>query len=200
MRRIQRKTTPRVVNGRVQRKNRHAPTANYYNTPQEIPVIDRERPGPGHRHILRKRDIIDFISILPEWAELSEGLNAILLATADDDTAGWHTPGIVAVCAWPRALWMDCDAEFYEDHRDILERLGVPTRRSKGGMLCQFTESTVRAYQLLHILLHELGHHHDRMTTRSRNRASRGEGYAERYAHEHEKTIWERYLDTFGLG
>ena len=30
-----------------------------------------------------------------------------------------------------------------------------------GYILCDWTESTIRAYQLTHILLHELGHHHD---------------------------------------
>ncbi|MCH7873623.1 MAG: hypothetical protein IID33_18140, partial [Planctomycetes bacterium] len=51
-RRINRKTTPRVVKGKVQRKNRSAQTPDYWNTPQNIPVIDRRKPGPGHRHIL----------------------------------------------------------------------------------------------------------------------------------------------------
>jgi hypothetical protein len=199
MRRIRRKTAMKVVNGAVQRKNRHAPTPNYYNTPQIIPAIDRERPGPGHRHVLKKRDIVDFISILPDWDELSKGLNAILLASVEDDTAGWHMPGIVAICAWQRELWMHCDRDFYEGHRDIFKRLGVPSEKSSGGVLCKFSESTVRAYQLLHILLHELGHHHDHMTTRSRKRASRGEGYAERYARAYESVIWERFLEILGL-
>ena len=65
--------------------------------------------------------------------------------------------------------------------------------------MCEFTESQARAYQLLHILLHELGHHHDRITTKSQVRASRGEPYAEAYALQHEALIWERYLDTFGI-
>jgi hypothetical protein len=48
-------------------------------------------------------------------------------------------------------------------------------------------------------LLHELGHHHDRMTTRSRRVGCRGEGYAEGYAWEYERLVWDRYLATFGL-
>ena len=64
----------------------------------------------------------------------------------------------------------------------------------------RWSEPSARAYQLLHILLHELGHHHDRMTTRSRpDRPPRGEPYAEAYAHRHEALIWERYLERFGL-
>lgn len=57
----------------------------------------------------------------------------------------------------------------------------------------------IRAYQLLHVALHELGHHHDRMTTKSKRRASRGEGFAERHALNYGDRIWERYLEAFGL-
>ena len=64
-------------------------------------------------------------------------------------------------------------------------------------MLCHFTETSARGYQLLSVLLHELGHHHDRLTTRSRC-VGRGEPYAERYAIEHTDLIWERYLRAFG--
>ncbi len=55
------------------------------------------------------------------------------------------------------------------------------------------------AVQNLHILLHELGHHHDRITTRSRRRASRGESYAEQYARTYEERIWADYLRRFPL-
>jgi len=183
----------------VQFKNRCAPTPNYYNTPQTVPVIDRERPGSRYRHLLKKRDVIDFISILPDWEELSKGLNVIVLAPGEEDTDGWHDPGVVAVCAWERELWREVDDEYYQEHADILERLGVPCEKTRSGSLCKFSEATTKAFQLLHILLHELGHHHDRMTTRSKLEASRGEGYAERYARQYEKLIWDRYLEVFGL-
>lgn len=83
----------------------------------------------------------------------------------------------------------------------LFERLGVPCERdsSGGDIVCQFTAATVRAYQLLHILLHELGHHHDRMTTRSQVRSCRGETYAEAYALKYEARMWQRYQETFGL-
>jgi hypothetical protein len=199
VKRSRRKTAPRVIDGVVQFKNRRAPTPNYYNTPQTVPVIDRERPGPGYRHVLKKRDVIDFISILPDWDELSKELNVIALAAGEEDTDGWHHPGVVAVCAWERELWREMDAEFHEEHADLLERLGVPCETTRIGLLCKFSEPTAKAYQLLHVLLHELGHHHDRMTTRSKRAASRGEGYAERYARQYEKLIWGRYLEVFGL-
>ena len=66
-------------------------------------------------------------------------------------------------------------------------------------MQCQFNTAQVRAYQLLHVFLHELGHHHDRITTKSRAETARGENYAEQYAFKHEALIWERYIERFGL-
>lgn len=80
------------------------------------------------------------------------------------------------------------------------ERLGVPCEEtSEGNYLCKFDERTVRGYQLLHILLHELGHHHDRMTTRAQKRACRGEKYAEEYARLHQASIWQAYQKVFAL-
>lgn len=202
MRHINRKATPKVVDGQVQKKNNWELAPNYYNTPQAMPVIDRQRPGKGYRHVLLQRDIETFIGLLPDWAELSRGLNAIVLAPGEYKRNGWHTPGVVAVCAWDEELWIDFrhDTHFFEAHEPIFRRLGVPMKPANDGYtLCQFTSETARAYQLLHILLHELGHHHDRMTTKSKVRASRGEPYAEAYALQYEALIWERYQEAFGL-
>ena len=195
-----RKTTPRVKFGRVQRKNRAAPTPSFWNTTQAAPVIVRERPGSDYRHILLKRDIFDFISILPDWNELSNGLDAILLAQNSDSADGWHCPGVVAVCAWPRDLWIEPSQRYYSDHKDIFARLGVACERKNAKKwLCRFTEHQVRGYQLRHILLHELGHHHDRMSTKSKCASARGESFAEHYALEFEQVIWQEYLKKFEL-
>ncbi len=200
MRAFYRKTTPKVKQGKVQRKNRCAPTPNYYNTPQRRPVIDRRKPGFGYRHILRKVDVERFIHLLPDWPELSRGLNAILLAPGSDDCYGWHRPGIIAVCAWQRELWSEASPWWYEKDRRTFERIGVACEPAENGrVLLQWTESTIRAFQLTDVLLHELGHHHDRMTTRSQRRCARGEEYAERYAVRYSRLIWDRFLNEFGL-
>jgi hypothetical protein len=198
MRSSPRKTAPKVRGGKVQRKNRAAPTPSYWNTPQGRPVVDRQRPGEGYRHVLLARDVERFVGLLPDWAELSRDLHAILLAPGGGGAMGWHTPGVVAVCAWERELHQDWAEDFAAAHRDILDRLGVAREPTASGVLCQFTETQARGFQLLHILLHELGHHHDRMTTRSQRRAARGETYAEDYANRYAPTVCERYFDEFG--
>lgn len=195
-----RKTTPKVKQGKVQRKNRAALTPTYYNNPQPYPVLDKEKPGRGYRHLIRKKDLYRFIDIIPEWEELAKGLNAVLLARGQLGALGWHMPGIVALCAWDRELvWDRCEDEFYDEHKEIFGKLGIPCKQDGQSWQIGFDERTARAFQLVHVLIHELGHHHDRMRTRSKKRAARGEPYAESYARRHEGIIIERYVKEFEL-
>lgn len=199
MRGHNRKTTPKVKDGRVQKKNNWAETPSYWNTPQSVPVLDRERPGKGFRHLVRKDDLVGFISILPDWEELARGLDAVLLCEGGGSADGWYDRGIVAICAWERELWREIDRAWYLAHRELLERLNVPCVGDGEWVECRYTEASARAYQLLHVFLHELGHHHDRMTTKSQAESARGEGYAEQYAFRYERVIWDRYMEVFGL-
>jgi len=194
-----RKTAPRVRGGKVQRKNRTDLSPSVFLTEPGHPVIHRERPGPGFRHLCHKRDIERFLSILPDWAELSAGLRVVLLATAED-SFGWCAYGVVALCAWERELWQTLLPEFVAEHQVVYDRLGVPRETlDDGNIVCQFTEDTARAFQLLHVFLHELGHHHDRITTRRKLNISRGESYAEQYAHQYADRIFDAYVREFRL-
>ena len=94
-----------------------------------------------------------------------------------------------------------CDREFVEEHASILDRLDVarePMSDGSDGEWCCFDDWSIKAFQCLHILLHELGHHHDRMTTRSRARSARGEGFAEKFANDHTDRLWADYCRVFG--
>jgi hypothetical protein len=162
--------------------------------------VERHKPGFGYRHVLKQRDVAAFLRLLPDWSELSQGLNAVVLAPGEFDCDGWHVPGVVTICAWERGLWREVSSGWYAGHRELLERLEVPCdQTAEGSFLCKFKEASIRAYQLLHVLLHELGHHHDRMTTRSRKDSCRGECYAEEYAWRYEALIWDSYQESFGL-
>src|SRR5262249_47964719 len=147
-----------------------------------VPAIDRDRPARGYRHLLRKRDVQRFLALLPDWAELSRGVNVVLLAAGEPWLYGWYRRGVVALCAWPESVWNVMSPEFYDENRALFDRLGVPCEELPGGdRLLKFTRATARAFQLLDVMLHELGHHHDSQTNRS-GRVSRGEPYAEQYA------------------
>lgn len=199
MRISNRKSSPKVIGGKVQKKNNHSLTGDYYIVQQRMPLIDRQRPGKGFRHLLKQKDIEEFIGILPDWNELSLGLNAIVLAPGEWTTFGYHVPGVVHICAWDADLWTELSKKGYEQEREILERLGVPCEETEDGVLCKFTEETARGHQLLATLLHELGHHHDRMTTKSKVRTARGESYAEAYAKAYSERIWNQYQEVFGV-
>jgi hypothetical protein len=200
MKSVNRKTAPKVTFGRVQKKNNWTPSPDYYIKCEPDLVIDRLRPGDGFRHLSMKKDIVNFISILPDWTELSKGLNAIVLSPGSYRLFGYHTRGVVHICAWDRDIWITLGRAGYEQEKEYLDRFGVECVVQKGDrFLCKFTESSARAHQLLATLLHELGHHHDRMTTRSKLHADRGEQYAFDYASQYTELIWERYLDVFGI-
>ena len=194
-----RRTTPKVTGGKVQKKNRHAPTPNYWNTVQSVPAIDKERPGRGYRHLLTKKDILEFIEIVPEWDELSTGLDAVLLAPGEYDLDGWYDDGVIGICAWNRDIWVKVSKPYYREHEEVFSRLDVESERQDYFHVCKFTEATARAYQLLHVFLHELGHHHDRMTTKRKMFTGRGERYAEDWAIKYEQIVWDSYLKKFDL-
>jgi len=197
---MHRKTAPRVRGGRVQKKNSWQPAHGDYNrVRQRCPVIDRKRPGEGYTHVLRRADVQRFTELLPDWDELAVGLDAVVLAPGEWNTEGWYERGVVVVCAWEKGLWTHSTREYCESNNAMLDRLDVPREDRGSYVLCKWTEPTVRAYQLLGVLLHELGHHHDLMTTRSRWDAARGEPFAEEYAHRYADEIWASYAQAFEL-
>lgn len=194
---LTRRTAPRVRDGEVQRKNRSARTPNYYVDPMPSIVIDRRNPGRGCRHVVIKDDVRRFVKLLPDWDELQIGLNAIVLDHGHQPCLGWHVPGVVALCAWDKPLdWEECYPHFFDEHHEIFDKLGIPVERGEK-IAVRFTPAAARAFALIHVLVHELGHHHDRMTTRSRRQVARGEPYAEAYARRHEDEILARYRREF---
>jgi hypothetical protein len=182
----------KVVKGKVQRKNRWQMT-------RTKPVIHREPPGENFRHVVKRHDVMVFLDLIPQWDELSVGLKTIVLAEGSTDLFGWYAPGKIALCAWEDRPNREWSIDFFNDHRTLLERLEVPFYKHGERFLVEFNERKAKAFMLLHILLHELGHHHDRMTTRHRNRCSRGESFAEIYAYDQESLIFDRYCDAIGI-
>ncbi|MDQ6779066.1 MAG: hypothetical protein M3256_25245 [Actinomycetota bacterium] len=187
------------------KKGRVGKTQNWRSTPgAEVlagtdVVFERRRPGKGYRHVLNKTDIERFIALLPDWEEVSHGLEAIVLLPGRDDVEGVYVSPWVGIYAWSRALWWLYDASHFENPRESITRLGVPFEPLDGGFVAKWTDETVRAYQLLDVLVHELGHHHDRMSTRGKLRSARGERYAEEYARRYSDHIWEAYCIEFDL-
>lgn len=191
-----RRTATKVTDGRVQRKNRHTPSAlvNY--------VLDRESPRRGFRHVVSKRDIQAFIDIIPDWEKLSQRLERIVLTNCfgvDGQYAFYYREetGAIFLASWNEDLWLELDREYFDSHRVIIERLGVSVDVSEETAFCRFTEAQARAFMLLHVFMHELGHHHDRMNQKHRD-STRGEDYAECFANIRFDQLYRPYVDVFG--
>lgn len=160
-------------------------------------LVRRESPGKGYRHFLTRKTVRSFIEQLPRWTDITRGLDYILLARAERGCDGWYDGKVVAINAWEQDCWRSVPPDYYEEHRLVLKRLNVETVKTGRNYLCKFNPTSVKAFQLLHVLLHELGHHFDRISSFSRRSSSRGELYAENYAAAFEKWIWEIFGDSF---
>lgn len=106
----------------------------------------------------------------------------------------------VEICAWERELWSVADVSFVASAFELIELLRVKGRSLPGDRYeLRWTEAQARAFQLLDVLPHELGHHHDRITSRHERRAERGEQYAERYAASVRESVWPAYIRVFSV-
>ncbi|MFT7513156.1 MAG: hypothetical protein ACI9QL_002364 [Candidatus Omnitrophota bacterium] len=194
-----RRTAPKVRDGKVQKKNRGAKTVHLGL------VVDRERPARGFRHVITKKDVWNFIDLIPDWSELSSGLERIVLSSGDQDWDGlykyyhYEHTGAIFLSAMEAELWMTTDdEEWVAESAWVLERLKLKPEPVKGGLMLRFNSQQAQAYMLLDVFLHELGHHHDRITGRHPRQVRRGEAYAIRYAEEQTERLWHAYVQRFG--
>lgn len=195
-----RKTAPKVRDGQVQKKNRWEKSVDADDTLlTELGIsFDTRAPGPGQKHVVTELDVRRFIRCIPDWNTHAEGLRAIVLAPLDDAMGCYDHRGIIYLSTWDQDLFWSCDAEFFEEHRTTLLRLGVPHDQVVDDAIpLYFDERSARAFQLVHIFLHELGHHRDRMT--QQGRSGRGEEFAETWAVRMEEQVWPRYKEFFGV-
>ena len=192
-----RRTATKVKDGRVQRKNRHRPTGH------DGYVLDRESPGRGFRHVVSKRDVQAFIDIVPDWRCFSERFERIILARRSDACDGAHEfyhreeTGAIFLHAWREDLWTDLATSYFDSHEHVFERLGVSFDRRGDCVMCRFTEAQARAFTLLHVFMHELGHHYDRIHQKHRD-SGKGEDYAERFATSRFEQLFPAYVRVFG--
>ena len=162
-------------------------------------IIRREFPGKGFHHFLTRTQISNFICMLPQYPDIIKGLDYILLARGECGCDGWYDGKVIAINAWEQGCWRSLPADYYAEHREILVRLRDEAIKNGQNYLCKFNPSNIRAFQLLHVFLHELGHHYDKMSTRLQRAVSRGEGFAEHYASCYERLIWDGYTERIML-
>lgn len=190
---INRKSAPGVKDGKVQKKNRHALSPDIYEHEFDSLVVKRLRPSKGYYHAVSPTDVRRFIALIPDWAEASEGIKAIVFTPGGDWAYGrYNNAGIIKLDAWPKVepFWPSDRKEW------LLEQIGVQFTQEDGVLL---NPSQVRAFLLLGTFLHELGHHVNRMSTRSKWDAANGEPAAIAYELRRQRELLAPYLETFGV-
>lgn len=194
-----RKTATKIKNGRVSNKNRNIETSNYWNTRQDEILIDIQKPGKGYKHFLKKRDIKQFWNIIPDKEKIGIELDAIVLAEGNNTYDGWYQNGVICICAWEKEMSREMNYKYFEDHKDLFERLEVKYILKKDYVICDFNENQIKAFQLLRVMTHEIGHHIDRIRTRTRRTCPRGEVFAFNFEKVYEKKIWNKYFEYFSF-
>jgi len=110
-----------------------------------------------------------------------------------------YRPGLECQSCWTNLAPDDwsrcghCGSSLADAYPDTDQTVAEEDRRH----VVAFTPATVQAFLLVHVLVHELGHHHDRMTSPRKRRATRGEDYAEAYARKYEDVLWPAYCRVF---
>jgi len=150
-----------------------------------------------------KRDVQAFIDIVPGWERFSERLERVVLASpgsgCDGEYAFYHREetGAIFLHAWREDLWTELAVPYFDAHQTIFERLGVSFDRAENGVTCRFTEAQARAFMLLHVFMHQLGHHYDHIHQKHLG-STKGEDYAERFAASHFEQLFPAYVRVFG--
>ena len=153
--------------------------------------------------MITKAHIQSFVELIPEWERYSERLERIVLARHHHDCDGMYKfyhreeSGAIYLHAWSDDLWTEMAIPYFREHQSLFDRIGVRYDLEESLVRCYFSEPQARAFTLLHVFLHELGHHFDRIHQKHSG-STKGEDYAERFANSHFDILFPRYVEVFG--
>ena len=97
MRLLNRKSDPKSIGGKPLRVTNQLRTLQAKDP--SVLIIERTNPGRGFRHLVTRREVVNFLSLLPDWDQLAIGLDKIVLAKGSTMRDGWHRRGMVGICA-----------------------------------------------------------------------------------------------------
>jgi hypothetical protein len=120
----QRKTTPRVKDGRVQRKN-HRDVWSGEAGPLRV---ETEVPGPGYRHVVSEALLREFMALVPDWEQASRGLRTVILTQGSEQYDGYYGYGDIELRAWPDPPARSVGPWQFAERRALWERLGIRWR------------------------------------------------------------------------
>ncbi len=203
MKRMQRKSTPKVRDGRVQKKNSWQVGRGYLGEPRV--AIDRRKAGRGYRHVVTPHEVDRFLQILPVWDRWGQSLDRIWIDSGSEYLSGWFRRREIGLCAFPCNLEVAFAWCAINRDMDFIKRFDIPFWKIEDeelledgfDVVCRFNRATARYYTLMRVLVHELGHHVDRETNK-KQWCSRGEEFAENYGRDLEHRMWDDYVREFG--
>ncbi|RYG23660.1 hypothetical protein EON82_13340 [bacterium] len=195
MRLSARKSAPGVRGGKTRKKNRTALSPDIYEHEFDRLVVQRIRPAKGHYHAVSPTDVRRFAALIPDWETVSEGIRAVVLTPGGDDCFGrYHNAGVIKLDAWPKV-----ETAYVPPRKEwLMRQLGIEEPHDDIGWFLHLSREQVRCFLLMGTFLHDLGHHIDRMTTRSKADASNGEPFAIAYEHRRQRELWEAFCREFG--
>ena len=150
---------------------------------------------------MTKREILEFLELIPDWRTVLDGIERIRLHGGSDKWDGLYRhfekeeTGCIWLSAWQCNLTLEITKSYFNEHRSIFDRIELKFERKKDVVICWFDEGKAKAFTLVHVLLHELGHHVD---SRQRSFCASGEPYAEGFAKRLEDEVWSKYIKKFG--
>ncbi|MCH2209132.1 MAG: hypothetical protein MK132_25155 [Lentisphaerales bacterium] len=197
-----RRTAPKVRNGKVLKKNNWQQSPNMFYTRHNEILVEKERAGKGYKHLIRKQEVYDMFKIIPEWKKLAYGLDGIVLGQGSKHSLGYYNWSVITLHAWEtEIIWDNVSESFIEEHQYIFDMLGITYGASheKGYYRVEFAEDSAKAFSLIHVFLHELGHHVDKMTSKRRMYCGRGEAFAEAWANERLAEVYRNYCKFYRL-
>ena len=204
MRNVSRTTTPRVKNGKVQRKNRTQNTELAGLLDNSRFNVIRFKPDGPYFHPVRQPEVYRFVELIPDWTQISKGLSACVLNKDGDDVQqgasyerSYHA---IWIDPFPKSLSTIWSHAFFTAHKTFVERLGarVEFAESSSNITIHWTESQARAWQLLHLFLYELKVHAEYITLAKNRRFEHSNSVAEAYAFQTAEIIWDPYESEFG--
>ena len=198
-----RKTTPKVKDGRVQKKNRTDESEYLALVDGRSFTVIKHRAKPGYRHVLQLPEVYRFVELIPNWTAVSKGLSALALDAygSDEQTETHYESGYRAIWMrpFPESMQTSWSRSFYERHEEFASRLGAEALADDGAAVTlSWTVAQAKAWQLLHLFLYDLSVHDQFMRSGHKPRTEHRNATAEEYALETASRILPTYEKALG--
>ncbi|TDF37224.1 hypothetical protein EYS14_13790 [Alteromonadaceae bacterium M269] len=198
-----RKVTPKVRDGKVQKKNRHQWTEFQELLDQETFSTIKMKPQEGYIHVVDRKSALKFVKLIPDWEDMSKGLSALV---PDIDGCNHQTDmnyypnsyNSIWLSPFPKDMTLYWPKEFGEGHKEVTDLLGIEQEEIDDEEIkTVWTKPKAQAWQLLHLFLYDLYCHHECML-QGKDNYHHSDKLAEEYAIKTSAIILPDYEKVVG--